>query len=210
MKEFKNPVLVIANGEFPYHTSTLNYLKEKRTIICVDGAADKLESFGKKPDVVMGDFDSTKIEKIERTNLWIERPNQNKTDLEKTFEWCVQKKIKKIILLGAGGEREDHLLGNLFIVSKFYNDLNIKVITNYSKIICVSGSKRIKTQPNQNISIIASEVVKNIKIIGLKYSLVNRQLYPSAMAISNKALSSQFHIESTGKVFVFLNHMKIK
>ena len=125
MNEFKNPALVIANGEFPYHKSALAPLKENWKIICIDGAADKLKSLGKEPDIVIGDFDSTKVQKIERTNLWIETPNQNKTDLEKTFEWCVKNQIKEVVLLGAGGQREDHLLGNLFLVSKFYNELNI-------------------------------------------------------------------------------------
>ena len=210
MNEFKNSVLVLANGEFPSHNLALSHLKESQKIICTDGAADKLEAFGKNPDVIIGDFDSTKIQKIDRKNLWVETPDQNKTDLEKTFEWCIRKQIKKITLLGAGGEREDHLMGNLFIVSKFYNELDIEIITNYSKIICVKGSKLIKSQINQNISIIASEFVDSIKVFGLKYSLVNEELTPSAMAISNQALSNQFSIESTGKVFVFLNHIKIK
>ena len=210
MNAFKNSVLVLANGEFPWHNLALDHLKESRKIICTDGAADKLKAFGQNPDVIIGDFDSTRIQKLDRKNLWIEAPDQNKTDLEKTFEWCIQKQIKKITLLGAGGEREDHLMGNLFIVSKFYNDLDIEIITNYSKIICVKGSKIIKTQPKQNISIIASEFVESIKIFGLKYSLVNEELTPSAAAILNEALSNQFSIESTGKVFVFLNHIKIK
>lgn len=210
MNAFKNSVLVLANGEFPWHNLALDHLKESRKIICTDGAADKLKAFGQNPDVIIGDFDSTRIQKLDRKNLWIEAPDQNKTDLEKTFEWCIQKQIKKITLLGAGGEREDHLMGNLFIVSKFYNDLDIEIITNYSKIICVKGSKIIKTQPKQNISIIAPEFVESIKIFGLKYSLVNEELTPSATAISNEALSNQFSIESTGKVFVFLNHIKIE
>ena len=210
MNEFKKPVLVIANGEFPFHTSALAPLKKESKIICIDGAADKLKVFGKDPDIVIGDFDSTKIQKTERIKLWIETPNQNKTDLQKTFEWCIKNQIKEIVLLGAGGQREDHLLGNLFLVSKFYNELNIEVITNYSKIICVNGSKTIKTKPDQNISIIASEVIDNIKIVGLKYNLINKKLLPSSIAISNKAISSQFEIESTGKVFVFLNHIEIE
>ena len=61
MNEFKNTALVIANGEFPYHKSALAPLKENWKIICIDGAADKLKSLGKEPDIVIGDFDSTKI-----------------------------------------------------------------------------------------------------------------------------------------------------
>lgn len=207
MYDANNPVIVIANGEFPTHEIPINYLKNCNHIICADGAADKIKEFGLEPNVVIGDFDSTKISSKERLGSWIETPDQNKTDLEKTFEWCISKNIKNITLLGAGGLREDHFLGNLYIVSKFYDNVNVKIITNHSKIICIRGSKKIKTKKNQDISFIASELINNIKITGLKYSLTNEQLIPSSMAISNKSLGNEFHIESTGKVFVFLNHL---
>ena len=207
MYDANNPVIVIANGEFPTHEIPINYLKNCKHIICTDGAADKIKEFGLEPNIVIGDFDSTKISSKERLGSWIETPDQNKTDLEKTFEWCISKNIKNITLLGAGGLREDHFLGNLYIVSKFYDNVNVKIITNHSKIICVRGSKTIKTKKNQDISFIASELINKIKITGLKYSLTNEQLIPSSMAISNKSLGNEFHIESTGKVFVFLNHL---
>ena len=207
MFDANNPVIVIANGEFPNHKVPINYLKNYDSIICTDGAVDKLIKFGLKPNVVIGDFDSTKIPFKERIGSWLETPDQNKTDLEKTFEWCISNNIKNIILLGAGGMREDHFLGNLYIVSKFYDSVDAQVITNHSKIICVQGSKIIKTKKNQDISFIASEVIKNIKTTGLKYSLNNQKLAPSSMAISNKSLGNKIHIESSGKVFVFLNHI---
>ena len=44
--------------------------------------------------------------------------------------------IKNIVLLGTGGKREDHTLGNLFTLAKYYGKLNCEIITNHSKIIC--------------------------------------------------------------------------
>lgn len=64
MNGFKNTALVIANGEFPYHKSALSPLKQNWKIICIDGATDKLKVLGKEPDIVIGDFDSTKIQKL--------------------------------------------------------------------------------------------------------------------------------------------------
>ena len=122
MYDANNPVIVIANGEFPNHEIPINYLKNCNHIICADGAADKIEEFGLKPNVVIGDFDSTKISSKERLGSWIETPDQNKTDLEKTFEWCISKNIKNITLLGAGGLREDHFLGNLYICLLYTSD----------------------------------------------------------------------------------------
>ena len=205
---FDNPVIVIANGSFPSHPMPLHYLNNHGTIICTDGATDKLINYGKKPDIVIGDFDSTKIKNSTKVKKWIEAPNQNQTDLEKTFEWCVNNNIINIVLLGAGGKREDHTLGNLFTLAKYHGKLNCEIITNHSKIICASGKNYISTNINQAVSIIATEPIESITLEGLQHNMKNEKISPSARAISNKAINNQFYLESSGKVLVFLNHEK--
>ena len=79
---FNNPIIVLANGSFPSHPSAIHYLINSGTIICTDGAADKLIDFGRRPDIIIGDFDSTSINKEDRRGEWIEVLDQNKTDLE--------------------------------------------------------------------------------------------------------------------------------
>ena len=204
---FNDPVIVIANGSFPSHPIAKNYLNKSGTIICTDGAADKLIDSGKNPDIIIGDFDSTSIKGKDRTGKWIETPDQNKTDLEKTFEWCIMNNIKKIVLLGSSGKREDHTIGNLFTLAKYHDEIQCEIITNHAKIICVSGENYIFADNNQNISIIATEPIERITLDGLQYNIKNESLLPSTRAISNKAISDKFYLESTGKVLVFLNHV---
>ena len=204
---FNDPVIVIANGSFPSHPIAKNYLNKSGTIICTDGAADKLIDSGKNPDIIIGDFDSTSIKGKDRTGKWIETPDQNKTDLEKTFEWCIMNNIKKIVLLGSSGKREDHTIGNLFTLAKYHDEIQCEMITNHAKIICVSGKNYIFADTNQNISIIATEPIERITLDGLQYNMKNESLLPSTRAISNKAISNKFYLESTGKVLVFLNHI---
>ena len=204
---FNDPVIVIANGSFPSHPIAKNYLNKSGTIICTDGAADKLIGSGRIPDIIIGDFDSTSIKGKDRTGKWIETPDQNKTDLEKTFEWCIMNNIKKIVLLGSSGKREDHTIGNLFTLAKYHDEIQCEIITNHAKIICVSGENYIFADNNQNISIIATEPIERITLDGLQYNMKNESLLPSTRAISNKAISDKFYLESTGKVLVFLNHI---
>ena len=145
LKSYSTPVVLVGGGEIAWEQ--LHLIRHHLyPIIGVDSGANALRLHDIIADVVIGDFDSTKISSKDRLGSWIETPDQNKTDLEKTFEWCISKNIKNITLLGAGGLREDHFLGNLYIVSKFYDNVNVKVITNHSKIICVRGSKTIKTK----------------------------------------------------------------
>ena len=204
---FNDPVIVLANGRFPSHPIAKKYLNKSGTIICTDGAADKLIDSGKNPDIIIGDFDSTSIKGKNRKGKWIKTPDQNKTDLEKTFEWCIMNNIKKIVLLGSSGKREDHTIGNLFTLAKYHDKIQCEMITNHAKIICVSGKNYISADTNQNISIIAPELIESITLDGLQYNMKNDSLSPSARAISNKAISDKFYLESTGKVLVFLNHI---
>ena len=204
---FNDPVIVIANGSFPSHPIAKNYLNKSGTIICTDGAADKLIGSGRNPDIIIGDFDSTSIKGKDRIGKWIETRDQNKTDLEKTFEWCIMNNIKKIVLLGSSGKREDHTIGNLFTLAKYHDEIQCEIITNHAKIICVSGENYIFADTNQNISIIATEPIERITLDGLQYNIKNESLLPSTRAISNKAISDKFYLESTGKVLVFLNHI---
>ena len=204
---FNDPVIVLANGRFPSHPIAKKYLNKSGTIICTDGAADKLIGYGRNPDIIIGDFDSTSIKGKNRKGKWIKTPDQNKTDLEKTFEWCIMNNIKKIVLLGSSGKREDHTIGNLFTLAKYHDKIQCEMITNHAKIICVSGKNYISADTNQNISIIAPELIESITLDGLQYNMKNDSLSPSARAISNKAISDKFYLESTGKVLVFLNHI---
>ena len=201
-----DPVIIIANGDFPTHPIPIKCIENSKTIICTDGAADKLISFGRFPDFVIGDFDSTSITINNRSGQWIETPNQNKTDLEKTIEWCIKNQIININILGCGGNREDHMIGNLFCLSKYYDQIKCKIITNESKIICYSGENHIDVKMNQQISIIATELIDDITIDGLKYNMKNEILKPSARAICNESISRQFYLKSSGKVLVFFNH----
>ena len=115
--------------------------------------------------------------------------------------------IKKIVLLGSSGKREDHTIGNLFTLAKYHDEIQCEIITNHAKIICVSGENYIFADNNQNISIIATEPIERITLDGLQYNIKNESLLPSTRAISNKAISDKFYLESTGKVLVFLNHI---
>ena len=204
---FTNSAVILANGDFPSHPIALNHLENNKIIICTDGAADKILDIGKKPDFIIGDLDSTKIKKSNRSENWIEINNQNKTDLEKSFDWCIKNNILEITLLGAGGGREDHLFGNSFTLANYYDKVKCEMITNYAKIICVKGKNYIESVADQDISIIATEKIDSISLDGLQYTMKNQILNPSARAICNKSITNEFYIESTGKVLVILNHV---
>ena len=55
---FKQPVVILANGEFPNHETPLGLLSLAGTVICADGSANILRSLNLKPHIIIGDLDS--------------------------------------------------------------------------------------------------------------------------------------------------------
>jgi len=205
--QFKTPFVLLINGGFPTHPVPLRFLNSAETIICTDGSADKLLAHGRTPDVIIGDMDSTKLRKDNFKGVWISSPNQNKTDLQKTLDWCIENNLNDVIVLGAMGKREDHSLGNLHVLAEFSQKLKIKFVTNHAVIYSFKGRRTFPSLKVQQISIVAIENVKSISTVGLKYELNNEPFPPSCNGISNKAISNEFTIETTEPIWLFINHL---
>ena len=58
MNKLKNPLVIVSNGDFPTHSIPLEILKEAKSILACDGAADKLANNGYTPNIIIGDLDS--------------------------------------------------------------------------------------------------------------------------------------------------------
>ena len=56
----QEPVVIVANGDFPSHKEPLLILQDANTIICCDGAVNHLVKNGLEPHYILGDMDSIK------------------------------------------------------------------------------------------------------------------------------------------------------
>ncbi|MFQ6677163.1 MAG: thiamine diphosphokinase [Fidelibacterota bacterium] len=204
---FQQPIVILANGQFPRHLVPLNILDSAGTVICTDGSADILQKFNRIPHVIIGDLDSTQLKNEAFKGLWIPVPDQNKTDLQKTLEWCLINRLNDVIVLGATGKREDHSLGNLHILAEFSPVINIHFVSDYSSIYCFKGKQSFQSKKGQLISIVAVEPVKSISTTGLKYSLNQEPFPPACNGISNEAVGNKFTIDTNGSIWLFINHL---
>ena len=203
----KNPVVIVGNGEFPSHPIPLNHLKNAGTIICTDGSADQLMKHNVTPNAIIGDMDSTKLKKDDFKGVWISSPNQNKTDLQKTLDWCIVNNLNDMFILGAMGKREDHRLGNLHVLAEYSSKIDITFVSNFAVIYSFKGKRTFSSLKGQQISIVAIENVTSISTVGLKYELNNEQFPPACNGISNEAESDEFTIETTEPIWLFINHL---
>ena len=132
-----NTCLIIANGSFDKKL-VLNLINKKPTIVALDGAANNLIRTNIVPDYILGDFDSISdhAENYFKNKdvPFISTPDQNHTDLEKGVLFCKEKGAKEILITCAlGGDRTDHLFGNLSLLRRQYDKTKttkIQILTN--------------------------------------------------------------------------------
>ena len=201
------PIIIFGNGEAPNHPIALKVLKKASTIISLDGGSDKLISMGYSPDYIVGDMDSLNYDQIKYKTQVILMKDQSKNDLEKAMDWLVCNKINKLELVGCSAARDDHHFANLFIMEKFSNFINMKMVTNWSVFYCLDGLKTFKSVPGQTVSIITKYNDVKITTEGLKYSLKNETLNFPSQGISNVALRSSFSLDVSKPVWVIVNHI---
>ena len=200
--EHKKVALVI-DGEFPENQKLINQIKSSDIIIAIDGAANILMENEITPDVAIGDFDSIDSSHKNNISTIVNTEDQNKTDLEKTLDWCIDHNYTSLSIFGISGQSEDHFLGNFFIINEYADTINCIIYTDYSTITPCIGENTFDSFEGETVSIVSFEKENKITSTNLQYPLDAYELSPSVRAIRNTSLGETFTIESSDKVMVF-------
>ena len=199
----KKSVSLIINGEFPASKEIINQIKSSEIIIAVDGATNTLIDSGITPTISIGDFDSIDVSYKNKVSKLIYKEDQNKTDLEKTLEWCIENDYLSLSIFGISGKSEDHFLGNFFAINEYCDTISCTIYTDYSTITPFIGKTVFNSFQGETVSIISFELNNKVSSVGLKYPLDSYRLSPSPRALRNQSLGNNFTIESSEKLMVF-------
>ena len=147
----------------------LNIYKNNQTyLIALDGAANKLAEKNVIPNVILGDFDSisksTQSFFVANNVQFVEAYDQSKTDLEKAIEFCDNSNIKKIEIYNALGGRNDHSIGNISFLKKYFNKKRPIKICSYVDYLELFS--------NENIEIIGP-IDANIGFFGFPNAVIS-------------------------------------
>ena len=200
----KEPIAILANGAFPKKKESLEALKNVSTLICTDGSANSLIEKNLSPQVIIGDMDSIN-NKFQFKGLKIPDHNKNNTDLEKAIEWLIMNKIYKVTLLGATGNREDMTLVNHFLLFKYFNEIDITMITDFFSISCNIGKKSFNSFKGQTVSILPKKKTI-VTSKGLKFVLNNEKISQGGKTLSNLAIGKKFSIDCNEPILIFRSH----
>lgn len=200
IREKQEPALIIANGEACSAELLGQLLEWSPFIVVLDSAVHRIMELGIKIDVLLGDFDrGIDIEKIVQNQYPIEivhTPNQDKTDLEKAFDYLIEKGFPAVNVVWATGRRADHSIANMTNIVSYKSKLQIVLIDDYSIIYPLLPLPNIFKKwytKGTSISLIPVGTATNICTENLLYPLENEQLtlgYRSGN--SNEALNDGF------------------
>ena len=163
--------VLVANGEKPVSNYAKQLIAQNTLRICVDSNLSFFKELDVEPDVIIGDLDTVEINTASPNSTIVNEENQNKTDLEKSLDYCIAQKIKNIYIIGATGERDDHNLANIMIAQQYSDIFNIEIVTNIFQILFVNGSKEIYEKKYRNLSMISLISDNKITTSGLEYNL---------------------------------------
>ncbi|MFQ6615968.1 MAG: thiamine diphosphokinase, partial [Fidelibacterota bacterium] len=192
---------------FPTHPVPLAALREAGTLICTDGSRDRARQAGLSPTLTVGDMDSLK-DRSTGPGEWI-RPEtgQETTDLEKALEWCLENGIARVTLTGITGGRDDHTLGNLYVLANSALRLEVTGLTDHFTISCVWDEQTFTVHPGRRVSLLPVIDSPVVSTEGLQYPLSHESLLPGGRGISNRATGDSFFVSvSDGGLLVFIQH----
>ena len=196
--------VILANGSFPTHAVPLDILHHAAHLIACDGAFASLPSGGVGGGflgevVVIGDGDSLPAAFHDRL---IRIDEQDDNDLTKATRYCLQRGWHRIAYLGCTGKREDHTLGNISLLMRYFRDMQVDAVmfTDHGFFTPVFGHHTFTSHPGQQVSIFNFGCTK-ITSEGLKWnSYAYSQLWQGTL---NEAVGLSFSFCADGYYLVF-------
>jgi thiamine pyrophosphokinase len=174
----KQYTLVIAHGAVPSMKIIGPLVAGAKCIVCADGGANTAARLGIRPDAIVGDCDSLSpaTRRKFRNAEILYRPSQYSTDLEKAFDYCLEKHIRSIVVLGATGKRLDHTLSNMSIIRKYHDRLSIRCIDQYGESFLVTKKNTFTAVVGQIVSLVPLGKCRGVTTDGLRYPLTHETL----------------------------------
>ena len=181
VRENQEPALIIANGEACSAELLGQLLEWSPYVVVLDGAIHRVLDLGIKVDVLLGDFDSPgfDLESLRQRQYPLDivhTPDQNKTDLEKAFDYLISRGYRAANVVWATGRRADHTITNLTNVVRYRDQLAITLSDDHSRVFVLPRIFEKWYPAATPLSLIPVGTVTGISTENLRYNLNNEVL----------------------------------
>lgn len=180
VRDDQEPALIIANGAACNPELLGQLLEWSPLVIVLDSAIERVIELGIKVDVLLGDFDGDFDPEYYKEKQYpleiVHTPDQDKTDLEKAFDYLYERKIPAANVVWATGRRADHTITNLTNIVRYRNKLKIVILDDHSKVFLLPRKFEKWYTANTPISLIPIGHVSGIHSENLFYPLKDDSL----------------------------------
>lgn len=180
VKDGQEPALIIANGARCRQQLVDELLEWCPFVVVLDGALQEVLDKGIAFNAVSGDFDSEKHPYEKTAHLHhveiIPTPNQDFTDLQKGVEICLQRGYKNVHIIWGTGKRSDHTLGNLDLIIKMKDQVNLVFWDDFHKIYHTPSGFKKWFPKGLGISLLPWPVCKKVTALNLVWPLQDLDL----------------------------------
>ena len=178
----KPETIVVVAGGHPLG-GTVPSLPANAIVIAADGGADRALALGLHVDLAIGDFDSVSASGLaaaEAAGARVERHPTAKdaTDLELALDAAVALGPTRIVVIGSGGGRFDHLLGSvLLLADERYAAAEIDAYLGDAQVHVVRGSRTLTGTPGDLLTLLPMHgAAEGVTTEGLEYPLQGETL----------------------------------
>src|SRR5258708_241439 len=179
--------IIFYNGDLSDLSQAKKYIQSTDFIICADGGTEYAFKLGLKPNVVIGDFDSSSQDLQKKIKEQLiptikYKTDKDETDSELAINYAIEKGYDTLFIFGLLGTGLDHLLTNIFYLANLAEknvDIDITIIEGKQEIKVTNTTIKLKGKIGDRISLIPLKGdVKEVNAHGLEYEdkLVNADL----------------------------------
>lgn len=180
VRDDQEPALIIANGAACSKELMDQLLEWSPLVIVLDSAITRVIELGIKVDVLLGDFDRgfdpEYYKELQYPLEIVHTPDQEKTDLEKAFDYLIGRGIPAVNVIWATGRRADHTITNITNIVRFRDQLKIVILDDNSRIFLLPYKFEKWYTASTPISLIPIGKVEGISTKNLKYPLHDESL----------------------------------
>ena len=213
---------IIVSGGNIHKDFALDFLKKNKTentcLIAADRGVEFFMGTDLEPDVAVGDFDSLSaegakyMETLKHTEIRRLKPEKDDSDTQSAANYAIEQGTERIMILGATGNRIDHLMANfgLLMLGKT-KQVQIVLVDAYNYMSLIESGMILKKEEQfgKYVSFFPIEgEVTGLTLKGFKYPLNSYTLKveDSGMTVSNEISDPEAEVTfETGKLLMIMS-----
>lgn len=213
---------IIVSGGNIHKDFALDFLKKNKTentcLIAADRGVEFFMGTDLEPDVAVGDFDSLSaegakyMETLKHTEIRRLKPEKDDSDTQSAANYAIKQGTERIMILGATGNRIDHLMANfgLLMLGKT-KQVQIVLVDAYNYMSLIESGMILKKEEQfgKYVSFFPIEgEVTGLTLKGFKYPLNSYTLKveDSGLTVSNEISDPEAEVTfETGKLLMIMS-----